>query len=213
MQDLGGNLAAGASPTATGRRDGWLDVFWRGTDNHLKHVWMNPLSQWWLVEEDLGGDLASSPDATFWGTQRLDIFAKDAPTGQMAHVVWNEDSVVTLNDTDSGIVYSGSWAYLSDRGLLDFSDDVHYTTADGSFFEYPFTGTGVDYATERFSDEGDVDVYIDDVFQQTVSCYSSTRLHEQVVYSKKGLPRGSHTIKASKRNGLNMLLDALRIYP
>jgi len=29
VQDLGGAIAADSSPTATGRRDGWIDVFWK----------------------------------------------------------------------------------------------------------------------------------------------------------------------------------------
>ena len=212
VQDLGGAIAADSSPTATGRRDGWIDVFWKGTDNHLKHIFMNPFSQWSLIEEDLGGDLASSPDATSWDAQRLDVFAKDAPTGQMAHFVWNEDSVVTVNDTDPGITYFGDWTYVSQPGKWDYGDDVHYATTNGSTVEYTFTGTGVDYATEKSFDQGQVDVTIDNVFQQTVSCYGPTGLVPQVAYSNKGLAPGSHTIKISKKDGYFMVLDALRIY-
>lgn len=213
VQDLGGAIAADSSPSATGRRDGWIDVFWKGTDNHLKHIWMNRSSEWSPIEKDLGGDLASSPGAISWGGRRMDVFAKDTPTGQMAHRVWNEDSVVTLNDTDPGITYSSGWTYVSQPPLWDYGGDAHYATTDGSYVEYTFSGTGVDYVTERSSDQGDVDVYIDGAFQQTASCYNSTRLVQQVAYGKKGLASGSHTIRISKRNGSYMLLDALRTYP
>jgi hypothetical protein len=91
VQSLGSSLAAGSSPTATARRDGWIDVLWRGTDDRLKHIAMDLHSQWSPVE-DLGGDLDSSPSATSWRVGQLDVFAKDAPTGKLAHRVWRDDS-------------------------------------------------------------------------------------------------------------------------
>jgi hypothetical protein len=212
IQDLGGTLAAGASPTVTGRRQGWIDVFWKGNDSHLKHVWMDPQSQWTLIEEDLAGNLASPPAATFWGAEQLQIFAKDGPTGQMARFAWREDSIVTLNDTDTGIVYSSGWSYSPERGLWDHGDDVHYTTTDGSYLEYTFTGTGIEYVTEREAHEGSVDIYIDGVFQGTIDCYKDMRSALQVLYSKKGMASGPHTIRVVKKDGMFMLLDALRIY-
>ena len=119
----------------------------------------------------------------------------------------------TVNDTSSGITYSGSWGYSSGRDLNDYMNDVRYTTTNGDYFQYTFTGTGVDYITEKNSDEGNVDIYIDNKLQTpAVNCNNSTRLGQQVVYSKKSLSSGSHTIKAVKKSGTYMLLDALAIY-
>ena len=114
----------------------------------------------------------------------------------------------TINDADSGITYSGSWTYSANRGLGDYNDDIHYTKTNGNYAQYTFTGTGVQYITETYSDESNVDVYIDGAYQTTVSCYSTTRQSQFVAYSRTGISSGSHTIKVVKNSGNYMLLDA-----
>jgi hypothetical protein len=89
VQDLGGAIAADSSPTATARRDGWIDVLWRGPDDRAKHISMDLHSQWSSIE-DLDGNLAGSPDATSSGDGSLDVFARDALTGQIVHRMWHE---------------------------------------------------------------------------------------------------------------------------
>lgn len=117
-----------------------------------------------------------------------------------------------LNDDASEITYIGTWHSSEHRGYGDYGDDVHYTTNNDDYFELTFTGTGVEYITEKNSDQGNVDIYIDDVLQTTVSCYNATRLSQQTVYSKTDLPSGVHTIKVVKKSGQYALLDALKIY-
>jgi hypothetical protein len=117
-----------------------------------------------------------------------------------------------VNDNGSGITYSGSWATSSGRGNGDYYDDVHYTVTNNDSFIFTFTGTGVDYITEKNSDEGQVDIYIDNVFQQTVDCTNAVRLSQQVVYNKRGLTNGTHTIKGVKKTGSYMLVDAFKVY-
>ncbi len=114
-----------------------------------------------------------------------------------------------INDTDAGIVYTGSWAYSSNRNHGDFGNDVHDTRANGDSVSYTFTGTGISYVTETNSDEGNVSFYIDNVFKQTVSCVSATRVAQVTVFTASGLAPGSHTLKAVKVDGTYLLLDAL----
>ncbi|MDB5055594.1 MAG: hypothetical protein JWM44_3644 [Bacilli bacterium] len=118
-------------------------------------------------------------------------------------------TITTVNDTDSNIVYTGSWSYASGRTYGDYQADVHYTTTNTNYFQYTFTGTGVDYITEKDVHMGNVDIYIDNVFQQTVSCTNATKIAQQTVYSKTGLTSGTHTIKGVKTSGTYMLVDAL----
>lgn len=117
---------------------------------------------------------------------------------------------VTVNDDDTSIKYSGAWSRQWNRGYGDLKNDVHFTQTNGDYFEYAFYGSGVDLITEKCYDQGDIDIYLDGVFQQTVSTYSATRLAQQVVFSKTGLSNGTHTIKGVKKTGAYMLLDGLR---
>ncbi|WP_138750820.1 glycoside hydrolase family 27 protein [Paenibacillus sinopodophylli] len=119
-------------------------------------------------------------------------------------------SPIFVNDTDSGISYTGTWSTSSARGFGDYQDDVHYTTTNNDYFQYTFNGTGIDFVTEKEASQGNIDIYIDNVFKQTVNTYNPTRLAAQTVYSIDGLTSGSHTIKAVKKSGTYMLLDQLR---
>ncbi len=65
-------------PAACSWSEGRLDVFYRGTDDHLKHVWY-PWGENWSFEQDLTtafhyGPLKSDPAACSWGEGRLDVF-------------------------------------------------------------------------------------------------------------------------------------------
>ncbi|MFC5402028.1 X2-like carbohydrate binding domain-containing protein [Cohnella soli] len=145
------------------------------------------------------------------GTTRL-TFAFSGGATQTLVIDVADTSVRTLsvNDADAGIVYTGSWGYSWNRGLGDYGDDVHYTQNNNDYFEYAFTGTGVELITEKDSSQGDVDIYIDGVFQQTVSTYNASRLVQQSVFSVSGLPDAAHTLKAVKKSGSYMLLDVLK---
>ncbi|WP_350275480.1 X2-like carbohydrate binding domain-containing protein [Kribbella sp. HUAS MG21] len=122
---------------------------------------------------------------------------------------------VEVNNNSPQIVYSGTWNYSSGRGLGDYQDDVQWTETNGDSFSYSFVGTGVDYVTETDPGQGDVDIYIDGEFKQTVSTYMDPaqghNKPQQVVYSISDLPNGSHTIRGVKKSGQFMLLDKLNI--
>ncbi|WP_240702986.1 glycoside hydrolase family 27 protein [Cohnella luojiensis] len=120
---------------------------------------------------------------------------------------------VQYNNTDPGISYTGAWSLNGNRGFGDYNNDVHFTQTNNDYFQFTFTGTGIELITEKESDQGDIDIYVDNVFKQTVSTYNATRLSNQVVYSINGLASGSHTIKGVKKTGTYMLLDSLRVTP
>jgi hypothetical protein len=117
-----------------------------------------------------------------------------------------------VNDNDPGITYV-NWGYSSGRGVGDFDNDVHYSTTVGATAQYTFTGTGVSYIAERNNDEGNVDVYIDNVFQTNVNLnVSGGRQVQQVVYSITGLASGSHTIKLVNKSTAYGIIDAFEIF-
>jgi hypothetical protein len=118
-------------------------------------------------------------------------------------------SSTEINDTDAGIVYTGSWTYGANRTHGEYQADVHFTSTNGDSASYTFNGTGISYITETYTDEGNISFYIDGVFQQTVSCVSSTRVAQVAVFTASNLTSGTHTLKAVKVDGTYMLLDAL----
>jgi outer membrane protein assembly factor BamB len=69
---LGGRLTS--DPSAVSWANGRIDVFTRGPDNGLWHIYFDGGS--WSGWQDLGGILASGPEVASWGFRRLDVFAK-----------------------------------------------------------------------------------------------------------------------------------------
>jgi len=113
----------------------------------------------------------------------------------------------TQRFNDNVATYSTGWAVSTARGLGDYNDDVHYATGNGASFTYTFSGTGIDYLSERNSDQGQVDIFLDGVLRATVDTTNGTRLAQQVVYGIRGLPPGSHTLRGVKRSGTYLLVD------
>ncbi len=80
-QSIGGQIVGAPAVASWGPNR--LDVFGRGTDNHL---WWN---YWdgnqWSGWQDLGGDLASSPAAVSWKEGRIDVFVYGILDGHLWH--------------------------------------------------------------------------------------------------------------------------------
>ncbi len=117
-----------------------------------------------------------------------------------------------INDSSSGISYTGtSWGNGSNR-YQNQEDDLHWTSHNGDYAEFTFTGTGIGLFSEKASDRGNVDIYIDNVFQQTVDTYNATTIPRTEIYKNLSLSNGSHTIKMVKQSGSWITLDAFRVY-
>ncbi|MFI6757672.1 protein kinase [Micromonospora sp. NPDC050417] len=115
-----------------------------------------------------------------------------------------------VNDTE--LTYSGKWTHFPNRNLGDHNNDVTVTGEVGATAEYSFTGTGFSYLAELNNDEGNVDVYVDGVYQANVNLYANPpRRSRQVVYQKTGLPAGRHTIKIVNKSTKIGMIDALKI--
>lgn len=115
-----------------------------------------------------------------------------------------------VNDTE--LTYDAGWYHTTARGYGDYNDDTHHTNTVNAAASYTFTGTGVDYLSERNGDMGNVDVYIDNVFQANVNLYvAGARQAQVVVYSKTGLASGQHTIRIVNKTTAVAIVDALRI--
>jgi alpha-L-fucosidase len=148
-------------------------------------------------------------------TQTTTALTIHTPTGQAtssAYVFKVTQDKVLVNNDESGFTYSGNgWSHQANRGRGDSNNNIHVTTNNGDSVSYTFTGTGIEYITETYTDEGNVDVYIDGTLKKTVSALSSARVAQVVLYSISNLAAGTHTIKLVKRSGTYMLLDAFKV--
>ena len=116
-----------------------------------------------------------------------------------------------INDDDSAVTYTGSWAESSDRGYGDYADDVHATRGNGDTASLTFTGTGVSILGEKNTDQGQVEVFLDGTSQGLFDTASATRQAQAAIYSTGGLPLGSHTIQFVKRSGTYATLDGFEV--
>ncbi|MCL2462749.1 MAG: cadherin-like beta sandwich domain-containing protein, partial [Defluviitaleaceae bacterium] len=99
---------------------------------------------------------------------------------------------------DSELTYAGGWGIWNDTPL--YMGDLHYSNNDDyngwPQASYTFYGTGVQWITTADPWANYGDVYIDGVFDATVTVQSQTSesMFQQVVYQKTGLTEGTHTI-------------------
>jgi hypothetical protein len=155
------------------------------------------------------GDPDANPDANLGAEGRYRMqFAeiKVYPTS----VPFSGATVV--NDTDPTMIYEGNWQYSRwERNHGDYEGDMHMADTDGSYFEFVFTGTGIEYIANKSLDHGTSDIYIDGSFQGSVNAWAKTYQAQEVLFRKEGLPHGKHTLKVVKTGGQWLQVDALRI--
>ncbi|MDF7799087.1 hypothetical protein P4C99_06405 [Pontiellaceae bacterium B1224] len=118
------------------------------------------------------------------------------------------DGYEHLNDT-AGVVYTGSWSTQEITSC--YNGDIQTTTTAGDAFEITFYGTDVSFESMKASNMGNVDVYIDGVFRQTVSCYSGSTLYQETVYSHNSLDKGLHTLRVVNAEAKTMSLDSVHV--
>ena len=137
----------------------------------------------------------------------------------------NANRRVLRNSTGlSGVVYAGSgWRQETGRdygywqpGYTAFvrraslNEDTMKTDVNGASAEYTFQGSGVSYFGDGGGDKGEVDVFLNDVFQQRINCGGSERWLQHL-WSVSGLPKGTHRLKLVKVSGSWMEVDAFAV--
>ena len=110
------NDRIGVSSWASGR----LDLFGRGTDNHLKHRWYDGS---WHDWQDLGGTLTSSPAAVSWAENRIDIFAADT-NNHLTHTWW-DGAWHGFEDLGGDLTSAPTVSSFGERSLDVFARDDH----------------------------------------------------------------------------------------
>lgn len=118
-----------------------------------------------------------------------------------------------LNNDHPSIRYSGDWQRAEKRGYHDYQDDVHYTKTKGDTCEFTFTGTGVAWISEKFSDMGKADVFIDSKPCGSVDLKTENwpRLSQIRVFKIDGLPNGPHALKIMNNSQDYIIIDAFEV--
>lgn len=114
------------------------------------------------------------------------------------------------NNTSPDATYTGSWVHSGNRPTSEFRRDVHSTTANGDFVEYAFNGTDIELLVSCGPNRGSMEIYLDGVFQRSVSAIDATDGLRKTIYHGSGLPRGNHTLKVVKTSGSVLAIDAFR---
>lgn len=101
---------------------------------------------------------------------------------------------IFINDTDSRIIYNGTWNHKTDK-TGSYKNDDHGSDKKNDSFEIPFHGTQIKWFGPKTPNSGKADVYIDDVKIETVDCYNADRLLTQMLFDSGVLADGQHTLK------------------
>ncbi len=106
-----------------------------------------------------------------------------------------------IDDRNSSLVYSSGWG---DTSNTNYSNGTgRYSLSAGSNVQYTFSGTGIKWYGVVSNAHGKADVYIDNVLDTTIDLYTTHWAANTIVYAKRGLASGSHTIKIVVRSDRN----------
>jgi len=115
----------------------------------------------------------------------------------------------TVVDSDSQLLtYAGTWSAQGTFG----SDDVHTTSAQGASVSLTFTGSSIGFVTNTGPGQGEAQILIDGVSQETVNAESATARTGQTLFTDTKLSGGKHTIQVVDVSG-GLTLDSFQIPP
>jgi len=118
-----------------------------------------------------------------------------------------------VNDDHPSIRYSGDWLATTKRGYHDYLEDAHASKSIGDTVEFVFSGTGIEWISEKFDDEGNADVFLDGQPRGSVDLKLENwpRLTQIPVFSAQGLLAGKHTLRIVNTTTNFVLVDAFAV--
>ncbi len=113
------------------------------------------------------------------------------------------------DDTHAGWAYSGSWNIFTGSG--PYQGGIHYSTTPGSSSaEFAFEGSQIILVYTGYFNRGTMDVYVDDVLEDTINQYSPTRMW-QAEWASGDLGAGEHTVRFEHASGATVDIDAIEV--
>ncbi|HMB23548.1 MAG: choice-of-anchor Q domain-containing protein [Chloroflexota bacterium] len=117
----------------------------------------------------------------------------------------------TYDDTDANWVYSEFTATTTTGPYLG---TFHYSTVVGGYAEFLFTGSQITLLYSKYSNRGDLEVYVDGALVDTIDQYNATRVW-QASWTSGDLGAGGHTVRLvhAGPDGSTVDVDAITILP
>ena len=144
------------------------------------------------------------------GGHTVQLKKKSGTYGVVDAVEYGTDGLKASRHNDTEVSRFGSgWGRSTGRGWGDYWDDVYYTSTNGSYFTYTFTGTAISVFGPKNSDQGDIEIYLDGVYQGRHNMHAYHMQAQEIMFSKGGLANTSHTVKIVKRSGTYMVVDGV----
>lgn len=117
-----------------------------------------------------------------------------------------------VNNTDSAISYTGNFTYDNGGGSgLCIEGDQHYSNLAGDAMEFSFEGTSIKWMGTKVFNRGKAEVFIDNVSQGIVDSHDAGILYREILFEKRDLTQGRHSIKIVCQGNGYMGLDAFII--
>jgi hypothetical protein len=116
------------------------------------------------------------------------------------------------DDTHTSWSYTGTWTVVATTGPYNGTD--RYSNDLTATASLTFTGSGFIFKYLKYSNRGNIEVWIDGVKVDTINAYSAS-LVWQATYTKSGLSAGTHTVifKHGGPNGMFIDTDSIEILP
>ncbi|MGZ4031107.1 MAG: S8 family serine peptidase, partial [Tumebacillaceae bacterium] len=100
---------------------------------------------------------------------------------------------VNTEESASAISYSGAWTV--ERNTKASANMERNTSKANASAQFHFSGSKIQILAPKSNTRGLAEVYLDNVDVGTIDLYSATPTYQQVVFEKKQLSNGPHTIK------------------
>ena len=195
-------------------------VTWSTSDDSIATVDADGLVTFLSKNGTVTITATSNADAAKSGTMELKVAIKQ-DVADVETIV--EDGTVPASGTtgikNSEIKWNGAWSNWAGEQTKHHggtkTESGNASSAEGSYFEYTFHGTGVEVYSQKHANFASFDIYVDNEKIGNNSLNgSSSGDNQQLIFSKTNLTNGEHTIKcvAVARDGKYQVnLDYLKI--
>jgi len=136
--------------------------------------------------------------------------------------------VTRYEEYDPTIVYSppglvansiNGWFFFANAADSGSPAGYRYNTLINATATFTFNGTGIDWRSVKATNCGIAQVWVDSEAPQLVNLYNASTLRQQLIWSRTGLPNGTHTLNirntgtSSPSSGVrNIGIDYFEVY-